>query len=468
MISPALVDDRAPGFDRRSFLRLVRGATALGLTAAHLSRVARADGKASPRFVFVYTPAGREPSWRTGTAGTSYTLGPTMTMFEPVRSKVTIIEGLTSVNFQRFNAHWGSLHCLLGGQPPALRPGNSGGLLSEGSQRTFDHLLGDRLGKGTPVKNVVLGGADRNNEHGSLLLSWSGPRQAQPPIHPPDRAFAALFGGGNDTPPLGDATDAEAQRRVRAWEQEVLGLARGQTRLLKARLGTAERTQLDAYEANLDDALKRVAEDAPALNAEASASCKRAPKLDDFMAGLPTAHYQRHHDLQSRILAAALACGRTRVSSYVMAGIRSGMSLPGGRGSHHLHDDRAVGHYRAYDTYYGHRIKFLMDELAKYPEGNGTVLDSTIIVWMTDISWTPTQHDHDHLPVQLFGGLPGGKLKMGHYVKLPFSGSGGRSNPRDRRLHEVLLTLAGAVGIDDLTGFADARYVQGPIRELLR
>ena len=36
----------------------------------------------------------------------------------------------------------------------------------------------------------------------------------------------------------------------------------------------------------------------------------------------------------------------------------------------------------------GARIKFLLDELDKYPEGNGTVLDNTIVVWSTDISWT--------------------------------------------------------------------------------
>jgi hypothetical protein len=386
---------------------------------------------------------------------------------------VTVIEGLTAVNFDyKFNAHWGSLHCLLGGKPPLVRPGSGGGLLSEGSQRTFDHLLADRIGRGTPVKNIVVGGADRNNDSGSLLLSWTGPRQAQRPVHPPDAVFSALFSGGNVAPPVGNATDAEARRKARAWEREVLGLARGQTGLLKARLGTEERVQLEAYEENLSEALQRVAEDAPDLNAEVSARCAAAPRLDDFMKDLPSSHYQRHHDLQSRIVAAGLACGRTRVVSYVMAGLRSGMSLPGARGGHHIHDDKAVAHYRAFDTYYGNRIKVLMDELAKYPEGAGTVLDNTVIVWMTDISWTPIQHDHDHLPVQLFGGLPGGRLKMGQYVKLPYDGSGGRAralaNTRNRRLPELLLTLASAVGVNDLQDFADTRYVQGPIREILR
>ena len=102
--------------------------------------------------MFIYTAAGRHPSWRTGTAGPNFKLGPTMTMFEAYRSRMCILEGFMPVNFgYGLNAHWGALHCILGGKPPQRRQGD----LSEGSQRTFDHLLADRIGKGHLVNDAT-------------------------------------------------------------------------------------------------------------------------------------------------------------------------------------------------------------------------------------------------------------------------------------------------------------------------
>ncbi|MDX2022552.1 MAG: DUF1552 domain-containing protein [Deltaproteobacteria bacterium] len=452
--------------NRRTFLTGSASATALGLLCTRLQRTASAQGVGRPRFIFIYTPSGREPSWRTGTPGPNFKLGPTMSMFEPYKSKMCLLEGFTGVNFgYQLNAHWASLHCLLGGKAPLQRPGNSGGGLSEGSQRTFDHLLADRIGRADPVKNVVVGGSDRDNDNGSLAASWSGPKQVQLPVHDPDKVFASLFAG--NAAPAVNSTDLAARQKQRMWEKDVLGLSREHMQAFSQRLGAQERQQLQAYESHLADALQTVSATAPDIAAEAKCL---VGKYEDVTAGLPTESYMRQHDLQSRVLAAGLACGRTSVGVYVMAGLRAGMRVPGSSGGHHLHDDGAVGHYRAFDTYYGNRVKTLLDELSKYPEGDGTVLDNTTIVWSSDISWTPVEHDHDNLPIYLFGGTPNRKLKMGQYVKMPSvpgPRDGALANPKNRRLHEVLLTIAQAMGFTDLNDFADPKYVQGPVQELL-
>lgn len=453
--------------NRRSFLTGAASATALGFLSTRMQRTAAAQGVGRPRFIFIYTPSGREPSWRTGTPGTNFKLGPTMSMFEPYKNKMCLLEGFTGVNFgYHLNAHWASLHCLLGGKAPLQRPGNSGGGLSEGSQRTFDHLLADRIGKADPVKNVVVGGSDRSNDNGSLAASWSGPKQAQLPVHDPDKVFASLFAGGT-APPVVDASDLMARQKRRMWEKDVLGLSQEHLQAFSKGLGSQEFQQLQAYESHLNDAFKAVNATAPDIAAEAKCL---VGKYEDLTGALPTESYIRQHDLQSRVLAAGLACGRTSVGVYVMAGLRAGMTVPGSSGSHHLHDDGASGHYRAFDTYYGNRVKTLLDELSKYPEGDGTVLDNTTIVWSSDISWTPVEHDHDNLPIYLFGGTPSRKLKMGQYIKMPSvpgPRDGALANPKNRRLHEVLLTIAQAMGIQDLAGFADPKYVQGPVNELL-
>jgi Protein of unknown function (DUF1552) len=459
---------------RRNFLQGAVGGSALGLLANRLQ--ARADGApAKPRFIFVYTPCGREPSWRTGTVGSKFTLGQTMAMFEPYKSRTAIMDGFTTVNFgYHINAHWGPLHTMLGGWAPLRLPGDAGGALSTGAQRSFDHLLADRLGRYSPVRNIVLGGRDRNNGNNSLMCSWIAPKTGQVPIHEPDQAFAALF-GNSGSGSISQSRDAREIERALKWEKEVLGLSRSHLTSFKRGLGKPEREQLLAYENHLSEVYQRVVSETPEMIAKQiqnGPSCK-VPTFDALVDAVPNhEEYQQHHDLQSSILAAALACGRTQIGVYVMAGIGSPMTLPGTKHNHHNHDDSAIDHYRAFDMYYGDRIKFLLDELAKYPEGDGTLLDNTIVVWTTDIGWTPLEHDQDNIPIYLFGGLPGRKLKMGQYVRAPYDDAGkdrikALANPKNRRLHEILLTLAHAVGIEKIEGFADPKYVQGLVTDLL-
>jgi hypothetical protein len=454
---PALVN-----LSRRSFIG--GGLGALGLTAWQHRAIAQTGGVAPSRFVFLYTPCGRDPSWQTDTPGASFTLCPTLQMFEPYRSRMCLLDGFTLVNFgyAAFNSHFGGNSTLLGGKAP-IKVGvaaNEG--VPASSQRTFDHLLADRIGATSPVRNIVLGGFDKNNVSGVQQLSYTGSNEPTLPIHLPDRAFAALFAGANAPPmPAGDAIARQT------WEKEILGLVQLQNASFKSQLGQRELQQLQAYESNLNDTFKRVSSTVTPM--PPSQSCSGVT-LQQLQAGLSTEPFQQTHDLQSRTLAAALACGRTRVAVYSMAGIESSMVAPGTTGKHHLHNTD-VAHYQAFDRYYGARIKFLLDEIDKYPEGNGTVLDSTIIVWSSDISWTPPDHEQRRHPIFLFGGLPGKKLKMGQYLKMPFDMGSNReqsiANVNNRRMHEVLLTIAQAMGFTDLQDFADPKYNQGPVVELL-
>lgn len=457
---------------RRDLIRATVAGTTLGLVSRRLRAVAD-TGRTMPRFVFVYTPCGRHPSWRTGKVGRDYELAPTMSMFEPYKEKTCILDGFTTVNFgYHINAHWGPLHTMLGGHPPLRRPGDQGGALSVGSQRTFDHLLADRLGAAHPVRNIVLGGRDRDNGAGSnsLMASWAGPATSQHPVHDPDQSFAALFGHDDDAAAAGGPGSA---RRAQALEREILGLSRVQLASYKRRLGSFEQEQLGRYEHHLHEVYQQVAREAPLMSQHSLPPACKAPRLAAFESDLPDSHeYARHLDLQSRILAAALACGRTSVATYVMAGISCRMTVPGGTGSHHLHNASAFDHYAAFDRFYGERLKFLLDELARHPEGEGSLLDSTVVLWTTDIGWDPLEHDQDPIPLYLFGGLPGRKLNLGQYIKVPYDDGGGDrvkalASPANWRVHDVLLTLASAVGLRDFQGFADPKYTHGMVQELL-
>jgi hypothetical protein len=450
--------------NRRELLRAGLYGTAMTVVGANLERTARAQGVAPARFLFIYTPAGREPSWRTGTPGPDFTFGPTMKMFEPYRKKTVLFDGFTLVNFlYKYNAHWASVHTMLGGKPPVEDARASMGYTSFGSQRTFDHLLADRIGKYTAVRNIVVGGPDTNNQGRGLEMSWSAPKQSQRPIHDPARTFSSLFGGAAPPPMPGDSKAIEAARKKQEWEKTVLGLSRAQMSNLKARLGRPEQIELEAYETRLKEAFDTVSAQTGSVAPEVLPRCEKTPAMGSVGGG----GAQAHLDLQSKTLAAAFACGRTKVGVYMMA------PVTGGNG-HHLHDDKAFDHYRKFDLFYGDRVKFLLDEMSKYPEGNGTLLDNTVILWSSDISWGPAAHSNTYHPIYMFGGLPRGKLKMGQYVKVAFNSHREQrgvalSDRSNRRLPEILLTIAQAMGIDDIkpADFMDTEYYQGPVSEIL-
>jgi len=62
------------------------------------------------------------------------------------------------------------------------------------------------------------------------------------------------------------------------------------------------------------------------------------------------------------------------------------------------------------------RVASLADRLDAIPEGDGTVLDNTAIVWLNEISHGG--HGHDQWPVVIVGGL-GGALRTGVYLRYP-------------------------------------------------
>src|SRR5690606_23500026 len=59
-------------------------------------------------------------------------------------------------------------------------------------------------------------------------------------------------------------------------------------------------------------------------------------------------------------------------------------------------------------------IAYLMDRLAEIPEGDGTALDNTLIVWGNEVA-QGNSHALDDIPYLLLGNL-GGSMRSGRYV----------------------------------------------------
>jgi hypothetical protein len=132
--------------------------------------------------------------------------------------------------------------------------------------------------------------------------------------------------------------------------------------------------------------------------------------------------------VQSDLMVAALACDRTRVASLQCH--FSGAHLPNffkndlrtvGDSWHdevaHLSATNATSRqlFNQFLTYHAEWVAYLAKALDSVPEGNGTMLDNTLIMWGFEVG---TDHNHDvyDFPYLLIGGRGFG-INSGKFVR---------------------------------------------------
>src|SRR5205814_7450552 len=91
---------------------------------------------------------------------------------------------------------------------------------------------------------------------------------------------------------------------------------------------------------------------------------------------------------------------------------------------------------------------YLAAKLDAIPEGQGTVLDNTCLLFLSNM-WSGWKHDNRKLPVVLAGGL-GGTLKTGRALEYLYAGDD------NRKLCSLYLSIMDRMGVE-LDRFGDAK-----------
>ena len=123
------------------------------------------------------------------------------------------------------------------------------------------------------------------------------------------------------------------------------------------------------------------------------------------------------------------------------------------KAAHHgaSHDDKSESYERV-TRFYVSQLAYLASRLDAMPEGEGTVLDSTCLLFLNSM-FSGTRHDASRLPVVLAGGL-GGALETGRV--LDYRGEGDDR----RKLCGMYLGIMDRMGVKlDRFGDADERLV---------
>lgn len=288
----------------------------------------------------------------------------------------------------------------------------------------------------------------------------------------PRAAFDRVFGGFR-----GETVDP-----VVAAQSRVLSVARRQFERIEPRLSGADRQKLEAHRALIRDLEVRFEQIGQAVCTPPARMVHRSPQNDEL-------RYQHNLDSFIDLAAAAVGCGLSRVATVQFT--NPPHAILGSSGDlHHdyAHPSTPEAEYGSGDAfnrwvnaneimcrhmeYYGTQVARLADRLEAIPDGRGgSMLDSTMIVWVNEIAHGG--HGHDQWPVVIVGG---DAFRSGRWIRWP------KNNPTASRLNygpqfvghphtQLLVSLCQAMGVpieDFGHSSVTGRVERGPHRGMTR
>jgi hypothetical protein len=286
---------------------------------------------------------------------------------------------------------------------------------------TLDVLVSDAIGSGTRFRSIDM--SCTGNPRDSFTARNTHTRNAGEVS--PRALYARLFGDGfRDGAAAASKPDPDLM-----LQQSVLSGIREQRRGLERRIGAADRARLDEYFTSIRQLETQLAlQQQQPLMTEA---CNRPSAPQEGPVGLEIGVAQGNHDAMARLLVMALACNQTRVFNMAFNNALSSLRRPGTAYTHHtLTHEEAVDQKLGYQPeafWFNCRVMeslaMFIDPVRSVKEGNGTLLDNTLIFAHAETSYAKV-HAVDNIPVMTIG-RAGGRVKTGLHIS-------GRGDPVSR------------------------------------
>jgi hypothetical protein len=403
---------------RRTVLRGLGTAMALPFLDAMLPAFsARASAQARPplRFGAVYMPNGTPMNspinyWMPKTAGT-LEITPILTPLEPFRDCLSVYGNLSRAGGKSVTDHAVSSAGWLSGVVAKQTEAED---ISLGI--TIDQVLAGQVGQDTPFPSLEFATEDFSGYVGGCVpgysctymntISWAGETSPLPMEINPRVAFERMFGRAGD----GAARLARMQEN-----RSILDSIAGEARGLQRRLGAPDRVRVGEYLDNIREIERRI-QRTEASNA-VSVTSLPAPL------GVPEA-FEDHAAVMFDLLAVAWQADLTRVFTYMMAREASQRTYPAigitethHDTSHHGNAPAKMALHSKIDTHFAQLFATFVGKLAASPEGDGSVLDHSLIVFGAGMS-DGQAHNAYPLPLATLGG-GGGRLSGNRFVVAP-------------------------------------------------
>jgi hypothetical protein len=428
-------------FSRRS---LLRGLGAGSVLLAGVDRsVMAAETKALPRAAFFFHANGSHPGWAPQGTGTNFTLTPHLKPIGDagVMGDVTILRGMT---LMRKNV-----------APPA--PANSHhtttySALGAGASTSFDQVLADQVKGTTPLPSLELtigttGGAGGKAASLSQVGGTFLPGEKNP-LAAYQRVAAKL------APGAGSMQDPAAAEKALRAGKSVLDVVLDDINVFRARAGSAEKPKLDVYFESMRDLEKNLGAFAGDVTAAPACGKETAPTTAlGFSAELndmPTVNR-----LFLDVMAMALACGATRVTSMMWGGGQCNQSIAkfgisDWHGTSHGGAGGGAGSSMTQmQAFLAGEWAYFIGKLKSYG-----ILDQTVTVWGTQ-NGASTSHDMHNTPMLVAGRLGGAFAPGGRVIDC-----------NGRNHNDVYLAIAHGFGMT-VDKIGDPSWCMGPMPGLL-
>jgi hypothetical protein len=430
----------AAPISRRTVLRGVGCTMALPwLESLHALSDTPASPSAFPkRFGVVFLGNGiNEDHWSAEGAGAAMKLGKTLEPLQSLKQKINVIDGLYVKALTGQGIHPGQTGSLLSGAHIS-----KGAIIHSGI--SIDQMIASRVGEDTPQSSIVLaceqpmtGYHETNFSMAySSHISWQTPDSPVPVEVYPSLAWDNLF-----------------DNRGSLLNISILDRVKDRTQALSRDISSSDKGKLDEYLTSVREVEKRVDSMRKGkADAENAAKGKSVPvaHMDRPANGLPE-DLRDHARLMCDIIAIAFQTNKTRVASLIISRDLSAMYYPflDVKEGHHAasHNNNSDG-YERIARFHVSQYAYLASKLDSMKEGEGTVLDNTCLMFLSNM-WIGRKHDNFRLPIVLAGGL-GGTLQTGRTLNYL------NESEDNRKMCSLYLSLMDRFGIK-LEQFGDAQ-----------
>src|SRR5258706_1297280 len=395
---------------RRTVLRGLGATLALPFLGAMLPAFSlRGLAAARPvhRFQTFYVPNGMAMEyWLPKGEGTAFELSPILEPLAPYRDQMLVLSGI--------KANWNYIHA---GASGSFLTGTARGGRTETeiiADVSMDQLLARHFAHETQVASLELSmdapanaGACTGNLSCAYThtLSWRSPTQPLPMEWNPRAVFERLFGDSGST----DRAAREARLRQ---HKSILDSVNGKLADLRRELGPHDQSKVEEYTEAIRDVERRI------QRAEEQRDIV-LPVMEQPLGAPPV--FEDHLTLMLDLQLLAFQSDLTRVISFMIGKEQSARPYPqiGVPEAHHPlshHNDipELIAQMSKINRYHTQLFSQYLAKLRATPDGDGSLLDHTTILYGAGIS-NSTIHSGDNLPLLVMGGSAG-RIKGGRHL----------------------------------------------------
>ena len=434
---------------RRTVLRGLGTALALPMLDAMVPALSGISGRAAEpvrRLGWVYCPNGMAMDAWMPAAKESLDLSTTLSPLAPYRDQTVVVSGVAQGQAEALGdgngEHTRATATWLNGVHPRETEG-----ADVRAGKTADQIAADQLGRTTPLGSLELA-IDQDFLVGSCdngysciymnTIAWRDETTPLPMQNNPRVVFERLFGDGGST--------ADRQSEFKK-DRSILDAISSDLARLQREIGAGDQARVNQYL----DAVR-------AIERRIQLSEQKDTELPELErpVGIPES-YREHVELMFDLTALAYQVDMTRVFTFMLGRELNGRAYPeigipdSHHGlSHHRYDPEKLAQLAKINTYHVSLFTHFLDELANTPDGDGSLLDHSLLMYGASLS-DSNKHSHFDLPLLLVGG-GAGQLKGGRHLQYP----------RDTPMTNLLVSQLDKAGVrlDDGLGDSTGRLVE--------